>query len=118
MIGPLYCAWLSVVDRLPVPYEQFKTLVADFEITPVHVRGEAAGCLFVRNADIHACVLPKFKGHWFSRSVLRLINRIIAKHGYAQTNATTEDGKYFVTRLGFVPFGENFRRHEKWELKQ
>ena len=114
MSGPLHCAWRSLVDRFPISYDEFKQLIADFEITPIHVKGEAAGALFVRDADIHACVLHKFKGLWFSRKVFRILNQIIEKHGYVQTNATTPDGAEFVSRLGFTQYGENFRRTEKW----
>lgn len=114
MSGPLHCAWQSLIDRFPISYDDFKQSIADFEITPIHVQGNAAGALFVRGADIHACVLRQFKGLWFSRNVFRVLNRIIEQHGYVQTSATTKEGAYFIARLGFTPCGTTFRRTEKW----
>ena len=75
-----------------------------------------AGAVLVIGPDIHACILPFAKGRWMSRKHIRLIDSIIDKYGYAQTSATTDDGRDFVQRLGFVQHGKNFRRTEKWAL--
>jgi Zn-finger nucleic acid-binding protein len=103
-----------MTERLDITYDDFKRLITDCEITPIHVNKEAAGALFVIGAEVHACVLHKFKGVWFSRMVFRLLNKIIEKHGYVQTKATTQEGDYFVRRLGFSPIGNVYRRTKKW----
>ncbi len=95
-------------------YEEFKQAIFEFEITPIHVNGEPAGALLVKDADVHACVLRKFKGRWFTRRVFGILNRLVEKHGYAQTSATTKDGEAFVQRLGFTKHGNEFRRYTKW----
>ena len=78
------------------------------------VDGQIAGALIVSGCEIHACILPQFKGRWLSRKELRIMNAVIEKHGYAQTSATTEEGEKFVHRLGFVKHGNTFRRLQKW----
>jgi Zn-finger nucleic acid-binding protein len=84
------------------------------EVNPVYVGSEVAGALIVSGHEIHACILPKFKGRWLSRKELRIMNAVIEKHGYAQTSATTAEGEVFVKRLGFVKHGETFRRLQSW----
>ena len=115
---PQEAAWLSLVDRFPISFEQFLEYTQAMEVNPVIVDSEMAGALIVYGPDIHACILPKFKGRWLGRKELRIMNAVIKKHGYAQTSATTEEGEAFVKRLGFVKHGNTFRRSESWAWNQ
>ena len=114
----LKAAWLSLLDRFPVEYEVFLDFANSCEVNPVYVNGQVAGALIVKGSEIHACILPEFKGKWLTRKELRILDSVIDKHGFAQTSATTKDGEYFVSRLGFVKDGEIYRRYEKWASKQ
>lgn len=114
---PLEAAWLSLVGRFPIEYEAFADFAKDCEVNPVYVDGEVAGALIVKGFEIHACILPAFKGKWLTRKELRILNAVIERHGFAQTSTTTQEGEYFVTRLGFVKDGEIYRRFEKWAWK-
>lgn len=114
----LRAAWESVNDRFPISFDDFKKAVAEWEINPVYVDGLPAGALMVNGPDIHACVLPFAHGRWLGKKQLRILNRVIEKHGFAQTKATTKAGEYFVKRLGFVEYGNSFRRTQKWAWNQ
>jgi hypothetical protein len=103
-----------LVDRFPITLEKFADSVQGMEVNPVVVDGQIAGALIVSGHEIHACILPQFKGRWLSRKELRIMNAVIEKHGYAQTSATTEEGETFVKRLGFVQHGNTFRRLQSW----
>jgi Zn-finger nucleic acid-binding protein len=111
---PIEAAWLSVSTRLPIEFEAFSYAVDLWDLHPVVVQGEIAGALLTNGPEIHACILPQFKGQWLTRKELRILNQVIEKHGFAQTSATTEDGEYFVNRLGFVQCGEHYRKDKKW----
>lgn len=113
-MSPLEAAWLSVSTRLPIEFEAFSYAVELWDLHPVVVQGEIAGALLTNGADIHACILPEYKGRWLTRKELRVLNQIIENYGYAQTSATTLDGEYFVKRLGFVKHGEVYRKERKW----
>jgi Zn-finger nucleic acid-binding protein len=113
-VTPLEAAWLSVSTRLPIEFEAFSYAVDLWDLHPVVVQGETAGALLTKGPEIHACILPEYKGRWLTRKELRILNQIIEKHGYAQTSATTLDGEYFVNRLGFVKHGEVYRKERKW----
>ena len=111
-------AWESVSDRWPVSFEAFCELVNDWEIVPIQVDGKVAGAVLINGPEMHACVLPFARKRWFTRRFHRLIDGIIEKHGYAQTHASTELGRQFIERLGFVRYGESYRKDKKWESKQ
>lgn len=97
-------AYASAAQRMPgVTLEAFRAELEACEVHPVLVDGEPVGAVVVKGPEIHACVLPKARGRWFSRQYARLLAATIAKHGRATTSATTEDGRRFVERLGFVP---------------
>jgi hypothetical protein len=113
---PIYAAWLSISSRCKINYNSFCDFARNCDVYPVYVNGCVGGAVLVIGPDIHACILPFAKGKWMNKRHLRIINTVIDKHGYAQTSATTEDGKYFVTRLGFVQDGSNFIRTKKWAL--
>ena len=114
---PLEAAWESLKDRAPDwSFEQFKKDAKDYEVVPVVVNNRLAGAIMVNGPEIHACILPFAHRRWFNKWSAGVLNRVIEKHGFAQTHATTEAGKAFVKRLGFElqPDG-SFTRRTKWE---
>lgn len=114
----LEAAWESVNTRHPIGLAMFCESVKDWTVYPVTVDGQVAGAVLTDGPEIHACILPFAHGKWLGRWVLRLINELIEQHGYAQTHASTAVGVEFVTRLGFTPHDDAFRRTTKWALKQ
>lgn len=105
-------------DRVSVSLDQFRELTSKWKCHPVVVGGEVAGAVLVNGPDVHACVLPFAHRRWMGKWALELVNEIIDAHGYAQTHATTDAGRRFVTRMGFQPHGNAYRRTKKWESKQ
>ena len=111
-------AFESVAPRAPgVSFEQFTAAAAECHVHPVRARGRLCGAVLVRGCEIHACVLPWARGRWFGRAQAALLNRVIAQHGEAITTATTEEGRRFVERLGFIQDNEIYRRSTPWALK-
>lgn len=101
----LHQAYLSAQDRLDgLTFAEFARALSKAEVHPVNVDGECVGALIVDGPEIHACV-NGCKGLWVTRREVRILNGVIAKHGYAVTTATTSEGRQFVQRLGFKPFG-------------
>jgi hypothetical protein len=100
-----------VVPRLDVSFDQFKRSIADWEIHPVTLDDESIGAVLVNGPEVHACINGGY-GRWVRRAQLRILHRVMEKHGYAQTHATTEAGREFVDRLGFKPYGDAFRRYK------
>ena len=104
----MYEAWLSLKDRCDVSYADFCKTFADWENHKIVVNGKKAGSILIKENEIHACILPEFKGLWVNKSCLRLLNDTIKKYGFVKTKATTKDGEYFVKRLGFVIIGSEY----------
>ncbi len=112
---PLRLAYESARDRMAgVTFEQFAAEVADFDVHPVKVRGRLCGAVLVRGKEVHACVMPWARGRWFGRPEAALLSQIIDSHGEATTTATTEDGRRFVERLGFINDNGIYRSTRKW----
>jgi hypothetical protein len=97
-----------------VTLEQFAAEVADFDVHPVKARGRLCGAILVRGKEVHACVMPWVRGRWFGRKEAALLNLIIDTHGEVTTTASTEDGRLFVERLGFINDNGIYRSTRKW----
>lgn len=111
-------AYLSAVDRLgQMTLDEFRRAVSKCDIHPVEVRGRIAGAIVVSGPEIHACVLPWAHGGWIGRRMLGVLDSVIKTHGYAQTTATTEQGRRFVERLGFQRVGNVYRKVGLWASK-
>lgn len=111
----LRLAYESARGRLDgVTFEQFVEAVADFEVHPAHARGRLCGAVLVRGREMHVEVLPWARGQWFNRQHAALISRVIETHGEATTTATTEEGRRFVERLGFINDNGIYRSTKKW----
>lgn len=102
-------AYEATAPRMPgVTLQQFAQSLADAVFHPVHVRGECVGAVVVKGCEIHACVLPAFKGQWFGKKHLAILAAVLKKYGVACTKATTDEGIAFVRRLGFRQFGDKW----------
>lgn len=100
-------AYESARDRMPgVTLERFREFAAGCEVHEVSVGGEVAGAILVRGDEIHACVMPWACGRWMNKRTLGVLRSVIERHGRAVTAATTEAGRQFVSRLGFVQRGD------------
>lgn len=102
-------AYLSAVDRLGgLSLAQFSDEVADLGVYAVVVGGEMAGAVIAKGPELHACIRAQFKGRWMTRGVLRFLAGVVREYGYAATQATTEEGRHFVERLGFKFNGKEY----------
>ncbi len=102
-------AFEAVSPRMPgVSLAAFAKALAGFAVHPVAVDGACVGAVFVRECEIHACVLPSARGRWFGRPQARILDGVLRKYGVASTSATTAQGVEFVNRLGFRQFGERW----------
>lgn len=107
MEDAIAAAYESAVDRLGgMTLEEFRGAMAKCRVYPVRVDGKIAGAIVADGNELHACILPWAHGLWFSRTAARILNDVIARYGYAKTQATTMAGKEFVERLGFVFRGD------------
>lgn len=106
-----------MLGRWNVSREDFARHVEGWDVHPVTLDGQTVGAVLVKGPEIHACIAEGF-GRWFRREQAAILNAVIDKHGYAQTQATTEAGIRFVQRLGFKKHGDSYRRDTKWELRQ
>jgi hypothetical protein len=105
----IVAAYEATKPRLQgLSFEDFTDFLSGAEIEPVKVGGQIIGALVVIGSEIHACIKPEFKGLWMSRKTLAVLRRVIEKHGYATTSATTDEGRAFVQRLGFVQEGDMY----------
>lgn len=103
-----FAAWQSTTARAAWSFQEFNEITGGWECHPALVGGEMAGAVMVNGPEIHACVLPQFKGLWMSKRTLRILRGVVEKHGYATTSATTDEGAQFVERLGFRLEGEKY----------
>lgn len=102
MTDALRIAWESTRSRAAWSFEEFKDFAKGWVVHPVFVDGQPAGVVLVNGPEIHACIGPEFKGRWMSKKTMRVLRSVVEKHGYAMTQATTQEGVEFVLRLGFV----------------
>lgn len=115
----LLLAYQSAADRLDgMTFSAFAAGAEPFEVHPVRVNGRMCGAVLVLGSEIHACVLPSARGRWFGRQEAALLNRVIEQYGEATTSATTEDGRRFVERLGFINDNGIYRSTKKWALNR
>ena len=107
MLTPhLEIALASLQARAPhITADAFSAAIADAVVHPVDVGGQPVGAVIVKGAEIHACIDPAARGLWMSRKLLRVLQAVVDQFGAATTHATTESGRQFVVRLGFVPAG-------------
>lgn len=111
----LRVAYESAEARMPgVSFDAFARAMDGAEVHPVKVAGECVGAVIVKGNEIHACVLPKASGRWFTRREARVLNDVIERYGFAQTSATTPAGVEFVRRLGFTRCGEIWKKETKY----
>lgn len=102
-------AFKSIACRVPgLRWMEFEAAASRCDVHPVVVGGEIAGAVLVDGPELHACVMPWAIGRWMRKEHLKLIDVVIEKHGKAVTSATTEAGKRFVERLGFLPNGDKY----------
>lgn len=114
----LLLAYQSAAPRLGgMTFPAFAAALSSFEVHPVHARGRLCGAVLVHGKEIHACVMPWARGRWFGRAEAALLNRVIDEYGEATTSATTEQGREFVERLGFIKHGNIYRSSKKWASK-
>lgn len=106
-----------MLGRWDVSFSDFARLVEGWDVHPVRLDGRTVGAVLVKGPEIHACIASGF-GRWFRREQAAILNAVIDRYGYAQTQATTQAGIRFVQRLGFKRHGDSFRRETKWELKR
>lgn len=104
----LVAAWESVTPRAAMSLAEFMRGIEGADVYPVSVDGVPVGAVIVSGPEVHACVSGGY-GRWFKREHFALLASIIKEHGYAQTSATTEQGRAFVERLGFKQDGEIWR---------
>jgi len=99
----LRAAFISAQDRLPAgsTFEAFAAAVSGWQCHPVQVDASVVGAVLVNGPEIHACIQPAGFGRWLSRPLLRLVDAVVARFGYALTQAATPAGRRFVERLGF-----------------
>ena len=107
MLTPhLEIALASLQARAPhITADAFSEALADAVVHPVDVDGQPVGVVIVKGAEIHACIDPAMRGRWMSRKLLRVLYAVVDQFGAATTHATTDDGRQFVARIGFVPSG-------------
>ncbi len=105
----IVAAFKSTAKRVEwMTLDDFRQIIKDAEIEPVRVGGQVVGAIVILGAEIHACILPEFRGLWMSKRTLSTLLRVVQNHGYAKTTATTDEGRYFVKRLGFIREGDVF----------
>lgn len=102
----LMAAWLSTSSRASWSFGEFLAAIEGWSVHPVLVDARIAGAILTNGAEIHACVLPEFRGLWMSKKTLRILKDVVKEHGFAVTSATTREGVEFVERLGFVFDGQ------------
>lgn len=113
----LRLAFESLSPRAPgISFKQFARVAAECEVHAARAGGRLCGAVLVLGKEVHACILPWARGRWFGRAQAALLNRVIEQHGEAITTATTEEGRRFVERLGFIQDNEIYRRSKPWVL--
>jgi GNAT superfamily N-acetyltransferase len=101
--SPYHIIGLEAAE-LDVPLEDFVDKLAGWKIYPVGVKGDIAGVIYHLGAEVHACILPKYRKRWFSRKIVReLLEPIIAEHGELLTAVPHNKpwGHEFVKKFGF-----------------
>lgn len=91
--------------EVDMTFDDFKRMLRDWKIRPVIVEDSLAGMIASKNTEIHACILPEFRGRWFSRHVYKqTILPILKQYGFV-TTAVPDDkphGHGFVQKFGFT----------------
>lgn len=109
MDDALFAAYESAKDRLNgATFSAFKVMVAGWNVFPLVICGQCAGAVLTNGPDIHACVLPQYKGRWFNKQAKSILENVVKQNGFARTQATTDEGVAFVERLGFVRDGDAY----------
>ena len=101
-------AYESLKDRAPgLTLDDFLKMAEGWDVHPVDVAGEPVGAVMLCGPEVHACIVPKARGLWCSKRMLRLLDEVIERHGHALTRVGrgSSEGHEFVSRLGFVAFG-------------
>lgn len=109
-------AWQSMLQACPdLTYQTFLDLALQGKSYPLRNKGLVCGALIVLGNEIHICVKSNVC-RWMNKKCLEILNEVIDNYGEAITRVTTEEGRVFVERLGFVRDGEIYRSRKKWDL--
>lgn len=84
--------------------DRFKHALMDWHVYAVEVQGDLAGAILHKGSEIHACILPEYRGKWFSRKIIKdIVFPTIKAYGKI-TTAVPDDkpwGRDFVEKFGF-----------------
>jgi hypothetical protein len=100
--------WAVLEPRLFVTREQFDTNLKGWELEPVVIGGDLAFIVISKGPEFHYHSLGT--GHGIPLQFAReLTNRLIARHGYAETSTPKDDVRQqrFNRRFGFVAVGDD-----------
>jgi GNAT superfamily N-acetyltransferase len=87
-----------------LPRELFKRRLVGWHVYPVSVCGELAGAILHKGAEVHACILPEYRGKWYTRKIYKeVLKPIIDSHGKLTTAVPDSKpwGRDFVEKFGF-----------------
>ena len=110
-------AFLCTLQQANLNYKDFESFYRDWEMLPVIVNGEKAGVILMNGPEVHPCILPKYFGYWFNKSIVSEVRKRISKYGKltTQTLETCSVGIKFAKRIGFSKTGKT-NGVIQWEL--
>jgi GNAT superfamily N-acetyltransferase len=95
----------SFADRIHIDQALAEERLRDFEIYGLYAP-ELCGAFVAKDNEVHVCVLPEYRGKWFSRRLFRdMTDERMRKYGRIRTKAIFDDleSNLFIRRLGFLP---------------
>lgn len=84
----------------PVPFSVYRNALQSWDIKAIERDGEVIGAVFFRDGEVHASVLPEWRGRWLTRKLLRVMFE--ADNAWTQVTPGHEYMYDILRRLGLA----------------
>ena len=95
----------------PVSFESYSSQLAEWDIRLIERDGEPIGAVYSHDGEVHASVLPEWRGRWATRGILRQL--FAGDRVFTKVSPGHDDMYGILKRLGFTRTDGNTLVKEK-----
>ncbi len=87
----------------PIQYSDYIDALKDVEVKAVARDGKVIGAIYQKGPEVHASILPAWRGKWATKGLLR---QLLPKGATTRISAGHDQMYGIMSRLGFVDSGD------------
>ena len=89
-------------------FDSFNRMLEDWDVEYIEINGTRVGVFFNKGTEIHFSILPRYRGKWLSKRLVRkLLSPLLDKYGFITTMVPDNKphGHKIVQKFGFYEVG-------------